>query len=102
MRRDDVLPRCDTCHRRHPDVDDCVEPGEEGYISRDELLDAFRLRNRVCLACQSVWDADVGTDECPDCGQPWERFADDDLSPDGPEDHLSQRRKERKEEEERT
>lgn len=47
-------------------------------MGRAELLSAFQSRFEVCLNCQSVWH-DEGGANCPDCGQPWEQFADDDL-----------------------
>jgi hypothetical protein len=75
-----MLNRCSVCQARHPESEDCIDPGEEGYINRKELLDAFRLGYAVCLPCQSVRHRDLGDPaRCPDCGGPWEQFGEDDL-----------------------
>ena len=72
--------RCDVCHKRHEPGDECPDPGEEGYVTREMLIDAFRRGDRVCLNCQGVWWND-GTLPvyCPDCRMAWERFGEDDL-----------------------
>ncbi len=75
-----MIPRCDTCHKRHAtDDDECAEPGEDGHMSRDELISAFRMRCEVCLTCQAVWHHQGGT-HCPWCRGRWEQFAEDDLA----------------------
>jgi hypothetical protein len=77
-----TIPRCDTCHKRHAtDDDECPDGGEEGYMSRAELLDAFRLRDGVCLDCQTIWHVPTGDrpGNCDDCGRPSEPFGEDDL-----------------------
>lgn len=72
-----MLARCSVCQGRHRKGEKCHEPGEEGHISREELLDAFRLGHGVCLPCQSVWHGNDG--KCPDCGRSWEEFDEGDL-----------------------
>ncbi len=77
-----VVPRCDVCHKRHvTDRDECPEPGEEGYLTRTELIDAWRLGNGVCLDCQAIWHVSPGERPgvCDWCGQPSEPFTSDDL-----------------------
>ena len=77
----DFTPRCPVCQMRHTDdFPECPEPSEEGYVTRAMLLDAFRTDCPVCLLCQSIWTKYAFVDGvCPDCGEPRERFGDDDV-----------------------
>ena len=78
-----MIPRCDVCHKRHmADDDECPEPGEEWYMTRGELLDAFRLGDGVCLDCQTIWHVSAGErpGACDYCGKPSEPFGEDDLT----------------------
>ena len=78
-----MIERCTTCHKRHEAGEECAEPSEEGYIRREELIDAFRRSDGVCLDCQAIWfipdECGPCSAGCPACRQPFERFDEDDL-----------------------
>jgi hypothetical protein len=73
-----MIPRCSICQARHTPQTPGVEPSEEGYLTPEQLDDAFRCGRKVCLACQGVWTSDAGP-RCPDCYGPWATFSEDDL-----------------------